>query len=139
MSKKQKDAMNNPETVAAAPTDPPPAPPETDKPAAQIEAKPVVGGSGPKTQQRPSIGRIVHYTPPEATAIDKATKEGGGQPFPAIITHVNDDGTPNLHVFNDGEFGLRGTNTPTHVPEFDPHPEAKNDSPNGFWFWPPRV
>ena len=82
--------------------------------------------------QKPSIGRIVHYTPPGATA---ATKEG--QPYPAIITHINTDGTVNLLVFNDGRNRLNSTGIPTNVEEYVPGPEAPPEG--GFWFWPSRV
>lgn len=125
MSKKQKDAMNNPETVAAAPTDPPPAAPETDKPAAQVEAKPAAATPVPPPQ-KPSIGRMVHYYPKNAPA--------GKKCYPATITHVNDNGTVNLHVCNDGAFRLLSSSIPVNVPL-----QQNDEEAEGYWAWPPRV
>ena len=74
--------------------------------------------------QKPSIGRIVHYTPDEPSA--SARK---GQPWAAVITHVWSDFCVNLGVFSDGSFRLEELK-PTSV-EFGNGPRT--------WTWPPRV
>ena len=68
-------------TVADAP--PPAAPP-----------RPAKSAAGPM----PTVGRIVHYTPMGAGK--------GGQPYPAVITHVWTDTCVNLHVLADGSHEL---------------------------------
>lgn len=75
--------------------------------------------------QKPSVGRIVHYTPPEEEVSPK------GQAYPAIITHVFGDTCVNLHVFGDGSFG-----SPNHLPT-----SVSFDADGGVrtWRWPPRV
>jgi hypothetical protein len=64
--------------------------------------------------QKPSVGRIVHYTPhPE---------RGKGQPYPAIITHVwgdSPDACVNLHVFGDGTTGALSNPMVTSVTRDD--------------------
>lgn len=72
--------------------------------------------------QRPTVGRIVHYTP--------ADSQGKAQPFPAIITHVWGDECVNLNVFQDGSFIAIHNSVPTSV-MFGTGP--------GQWCWPPRV
>lgn len=75
--------------------------------------------------QKPSVGRIVHYTPP-------SNESGGkGQPHAAVVTHVWGDSCVNLNVLQDGSFKLANL-TPTSVSFSD------NGSP-GTWNWPPRV
>lgn len=56
-----------------------------------------------------SVGMIVHFYPAEGSQ--------KGQPYPAIITHVNENGSVNLHVFNDGEHFFRGENHLKNVRE----------------------
>lgn len=75
--------------------------------------------------QRPSIGRIVHYTPVSRPDGD----DSKAAPYPAIITHVFSDTVVNLHVFSDGSFRLSSAErTPTSV--------SMGASP-GTWQWPP--
>lgn len=73
-------------------------------------------------QQRPSIGRIVHY--------QKYGTPGGEhkpEPSPAIITRVNDsDHTCDLFVMNPNGCYFNRT------------PFAETPTP-GHWNWPPRV
>lgn len=76
------------------------------------------------SDQKPSVGRIVHYTPPESVQSDRKS-----QPWPAIITHVWGDTCVNLAVLPDGSFGLHDLK-PTSV--------MIGDGP-GTWKWPPRV
>jgi hypothetical protein len=75
---------------------------------------------------RPTVGRIVHYTPSEDAG-------GKGQPYPAVVTHVWSDQVVNLSVANDGEFPFgRDDEHPTSVPRDD------RGGPR-TWRWPPRV
>lgn len=77
--------------------------------------------------QRPSVGRIVHYTPPQQDGVHS----GKGQAYPATITHVWGDACVNLSVHNDGSFPLKAEElTPTSV-SFGEGPRT--------WSWPPRV
>lgn len=74
------------------------------------------------SDQRPSIGRIVHYTnlgdkdgkyPPEAQA--------------ALITGINDDGTVSLKIFyRTGIFDMQSV------------PFSEEPLTRGHWNWPPR-
>lgn len=78
----------------------------------------------------PSVGRIVHYTPP-----DQGTA-GKSQAYPAVITHVWSDTCVNLQVFNDGSYPLpaEGCNPTSVSLAGDPN------SPTGrTWCWPPRT
>lgn len=81
------------------------------------------------SQQKPSVGRIVHYLP--TCHSDK------GQPWPAIITHVWSDTCVNLRVVEDPTFEirwLRDAMTSSVSQSDDP------DKPTpGTWQWPPRV
>lgn len=84
-------------------------------------------------QQKPSVGRIVHYY------LDEPNRSPHKPFYPAVITHVWDDQRVNLHVFDDGTNRLGGTDLPTSVVygvtrEGDPEPP-----PTQFWTWPPRV
>jgi hypothetical protein len=79
------------------------------------------------TQQRPSVGRIVHFTPRGWE--DTNTK---GQPYAAVITHVWSDSVVNLNVFPDGSFPLGRSNLETSVSLGDP-------GQGGTWCWPPYV
>lgn len=80
----------------------------------------------PAPAQKPSVGRIVHYQPPEYCVSAKSK----GQPYPAIITHVWGDRCVNLQVMIDGSFGLPGNLIPSSV--------LYGNGP-GQWCWPPRV
>lgn len=79
-------------------------------------------------EQKPSVGRIVHYTPLNP-------KGNKGQPYPAVITHVWSDTCVNLCVLNDGSFTLSLEECPTSVTlALDP----QNPVPRS-WCWPPRA
>jgi hypothetical protein len=77
--------------------------------------------------QKPSIGRVVHYTnlgdrdgkyPPEVQA--------------ALITGINDDGTAALHVFyKTGQFDMPSVH-------FFVGPAGSEDA-RGKWAWPARI
>ena len=54
-----------------------------------------------------AVGHLVHYF---------TTKTEKRQPYPAVITHVHEDGAVNLHVFNDPEFFLHGEKMMHRVP-----------------------
>lgn len=76
-------------------------------------------------EQKPSVGRIVHYRPMVATADNK------GQPYPAVITHVFSDTCVNLSVLNDGSHPLsQNMLQPTSV--------MLGTEPRS-WSWPPMV
>lgn len=82
--------------------------------------------------QKPSVGRVVHYTPSQHIEPNKK------QPFPAIITHVHDDGTVNLDVFKDAHYPNAAGAQP-HVPHRGT-PETGGAREHGpFWDWPPFV
>ena len=73
-------------------------------------------------QQKPSIGRVVHY--------QKYGTPGGehkAEPSPAIITKVEEDGMT-CHLFVMNPNGCYFNKTP-----FSPEPKP------GHWNWPPRV
>lgn len=74
-------------------------------------------------EPKPTVGRIVHYTPLGGLGSKK-------QPYPAIITHVWGDECVNLNVMNDGSYTLGAQECPTSV--------MKGDGPR-TWSWPPRV
>lgn len=72
--------------------------------------------------QKPSIGRIVHYT-------NLGDQDGKYPPTTqaAIVTGLNDDGTVSLHVFyKTGQFDLASC-------AYDA------DGARGTWRWPPRA
>lgn len=75
-----------------------------------------------KPVQKPSVGRIVHYSPPDEVADRK-------QPRAAVITHVWSETCINLYVFPDGSYPLDDIN-PTSV--------TLGTGPR-TWCWPPRV
>ena len=73
------------------------------------------------TEQKPSIGRIVHY--------QRYGSPGGehkAEPSPAIITQIHDDGDCQLFVMN-----------PNGV-YFNKTPYSTEQKP-GHWSWPPRI
>ena len=84
-------------------------------------------------EQKPSVGRIVHYTnlgdrdgkyPPEIQA--------------ALITGVNADGTVALHVFyKTGQFDM--SSVAYAQDEGCPAHRAGTEGARGRWTWPERV
>lgn len=73
-------------------------------------------------EQKPSIGRIVHY-------VNLGDRDGKYPPETqaALITKVNDDGTVDLKIFY--RTGI-----------FDRPRVAFSETPErGSWSWPPRV
>lgn len=76
-------------------------------------------------EQKPSVGRIVHYQP---TNEQQGKKDG--QPYPAIITHVWGDDCVNMEINNDRSFPFNGDRCMTSVMRGDGR---------GQWQWPPRV
>jgi hypothetical protein len=89
------------------------APPETNPTPAAVKAA-----------QVPSVGRVVHYWPPGCGGKKK-------QPYPAVITHVQADGSVNLGVAQDGEHRLDDV-LPCRVEQR----KAEGHEPS--WDWPPR-
>lgn len=93
-----------------------------------IDAADVTRAETPTPTQKPSVGRIVHYT--------FFDRYGNPATRPAIVTRVWNDHTVNLQVFTDGEddheeaaSGVWRRSSVTH-----------NQSPcAGFWSWPPRT
>jgi hypothetical protein len=89
----------------------------------------------------PSVGRIVHYYPPESHGKDDGgagVRDRKRQPYPAIVTHVWSDTCVNLRVFDDGTFLLgHATSTPvvTSCTLAEPDAGVRHE----FWSWPPRV
>lgn len=71
--------------------------------------------------QKPSVGRIVLYTPDMNDPPHTRTA-----PLPAIVTAVHSDTCVNLSVFNDGAADFKKTSV------------VKGDGPFN-WNWPPRV
>jgi hypothetical protein len=94
---------------------PPPAAEQTEKPKTPAP-------------QKPSVGRIVLYMPPEGL------RGKAPQPYPAIITHVWSETCVNLAVFGDGTYGL-----PRDVPTNVSLSPAGEEIALGCWAWPPRV
>jgi hypothetical protein len=83
----------------------------------------------PEATQKPSVGRIVHFTP------EVGATAGKSQPYPAVITHVHGDTCVNLAVFNDGSYPLQPfMQHPTSVALRTPQQVG-----GPCWEWPPRV
>lgn len=79
------------------------------------------------SDQKPSIGRIVHYT-------NLGDRDGKYPPTiqAAVVTGINDDGTVSLHVFyKTGQFDLASC-------AFTDAP-AGSEGARGKWGWPARV
>ena len=77
--------------------------------------------------EKPSIGRIVHYT-------NLGDRDGKYPPTvqAAIITGVNDDGSVSLHVFyKTGAFDLASCLSTSAV--------AGTEEARGLWSWPVRA
>jgi hypothetical protein len=77
--------------------------------------------------QKPTIGRIVHYT-------NLGDRDGKYPPTvqAAIVTGVNDDGTVALHVFyKTGQFDLPSAKFSDAQPG--------SEQARGCWGWPPRA
>ena len=62
----------------------------------------------------PHVGMIVVYHPGDV--LDEAKPSG----WPAVVTHVHDENTVNLNVFQDGEAPTIADAWPTSVPYFEP-------------------
>lgn len=73
-------------------------------------------------EQKPSIGRIVHY---QAHGSPDGTHKS--EPRPAIISRVADDGSIDITVFN-----------PTGL-FFNQNCQYSEEPKGGTWRWPPRV
>jgi hypothetical protein len=85
-------------------------------------------GKKPKKESPPpSVGRIVHVK-----HIGASRLRGEASCAAAVISGVNEDGTVNVHVFEDGP---GGTTYAPSVPERGEHPKGHNGL---VWFWPPR-
>lgn len=79
------------------------------------------------SEQKPSVGRIVHFEPDPTMYPQRLSDKG--QPHAAVITHVWSDTCVNLCVLPDGTFRL-ADQTHTSV-NFGGGPRT--------WSWPPRV
>lgn len=78
--------------------------------------------------QKPSIGRIVHYRPPEGI------NGGPANVRPAIVVNVFGEGTiVNLHVFTDP------INDTPLAAEHQCSVDFSEESKARSWCWPPRV
>lgn len=73
------------------------------------------------SQQKPSVGRIVHFT-----------RAPGSEPVPAIIVKVWSDTCVNLREFPDDDSGYcpRWTSVVQR--------DASNEEHGNYWEWPPR-
>lgn len=80
--------------------------------------------------QTPTVGRVVNFHAPECFQVNHQKD----QPFPAIITHVHNDNSVNLRVFEDAEFGKPSA----HVIGRAPRCEA-GEAKVGHWSWPVMV
>jgi hypothetical protein len=84
------------------------------------------------SEQKPSIGRIVHYVRGVNTAygVEAAT----GVHDPAIVTSINDNGTLNLVTFSDSSSGDK---YPVWWRE-EVAEDQTGANPNS-WHWPEQV
>lgn len=83
------------------------------------------------SEQKPSVGRIVHYV---------YDTDDASEVRPAIITRVNRDGTVNLRVFLDFEDVFSNGECDEH--DMATHQQNVPYNPvalPGCWTWPPRV
>lgn len=79
-------------------------------------------GSEDYKNQKPGIGRIVHY-------------QAAGRCQAAIITEVGTEGDVTLEVFTPGG----GNENPKDVPHDEGDGGANQDRLEGTWHWPERV
>lgn len=87
------------------------------------------------TPQNPSVGRVVHYLPrpiPQED-LDRGAWHRSGQPWPAIITEVHDDGRVRLDLIT--PFGQIEERLDENNPGL--YWFAEFPTP-GYWSWPPR-
>ena len=78
------------------------------------------------SEQKPSVGRIVHYQ-----SYGTPGGEFKSKPRAAVVSAVNDDGTLDLCVLNpEGLFFNRGVSMGG--------PDGSAPTP-GCWNWPPKV
>lgn len=98
----------------------------------QPDQKPSLPSADKTPAVKPTVGRIVLYQPPDALKVEKrAPDEKDHQPWAAIITHVNADGTVDLSVFAHPQYASNCTMQPSRV--------AFSDVPTlGHCWWPPR-
>jgi hypothetical protein len=89
----------------------------------------------PETQQKPSIGRIVHFVQDNPPRYGEGTVH-----LPAVITAVWSDTCVNLQVFTDGSNSeIDGTNF-QHAKWVTSATLDGSDSPHpGTWHWPEKV
>lgn len=78
-----------------------------------------------KPRQAPSVGRVVHYSPPEDT----------GEVWTATIARVNSGGTVNLGGF-DGQGHTFARSSVAEAPE---GAEPGSEEARGCWAWPAFV
>lgn len=73
------------------------------------------------SEQKPSIGRVVHYKP-----LDSDPPRNNAEVLPAVIVRVWSDTCVNLRVLNDQVYDFWKTS-------------SKLGDGAGEWNWPPRV
>jgi hypothetical protein len=71
---------------------------------------------------KPTVGRVVWFTPPSNSAESGFTGHGG-QPMAAIVAYVWSDSMVNLHVIDHNGVGHSRTSVPL-VQENDPKPDG---------------
>jgi hypothetical protein len=81
------------------------------------------------SQQKPSIGRIVHYVLPDG--------RHPGEVRAAIITRVWGDTCVNLQVFIDGKNDYDDPQNIDHT--WKTSAILGSETQSGHWFWPPFV
>jgi hypothetical protein len=78
-------------------------------------------------QNKPSVGRIVHYTHPAT-----------GEPQAAIVTYAHEDGTVDLHVFASPQ-GAQDFGASSFAQPNVPAGPSGTEPAKGCWNWPPRT
>ena len=110
------------------------------------------------TDQKPSVGRIVHYTLGEfdPAVIDQQSPEvvdmqrvrnsvQAGEVYPAVIVRVFTGDCVNLRVLLDGRADYWATSRALDNPEiaatrYSPNPDHEGPGyAGGTWHWPERV